>query len=77
LFPDASADQLRVKVDEHARRRRGGVVGEFSLGLPDARGDQHEISAWTFDSHHYLLTLFIEENRMATKRVVLASDVGF
>jgi len=77
LFPDASADQLRVKVDEHARRRRGGVVGEFSLALPDARGDQHEISAWTFDSHHYLLTLFIEENRMGTKRVVLASDVGF
>jgi Zn-dependent peptidase ImmA (M78 family) len=71
LFPEMSAEGLRVAVDRHASYRRGGTVADFSLGLLDMRGELHELRAWTFNNQHYLLTLFIEEQRIGAKRVLM------
>jgi hypothetical protein len=42
----------------------------------DVRGERHEVRAWTFNNQHYLLTLFIEERRIAERRVVIAAASG-
>ena len=71
LFPDSSAESLRVAVDSHASYKKGGTVAEFRLGLVDARSDRHEVRAWSFNNQHYLLTLFVEERRVTETRVVI------
>jgi hypothetical protein len=63
LFPEMSADALRVLVDSNSQHRRGGIVAHFGFGLIDARGEHHELQAWTFHNQHYLLTLCVEERR--------------
>jgi len=74
LFPGLSADALRQLVDGEARQQRGGTVAEFGFGLIDARGDRHEFHAWTFHNQHYLLTLAVEEERIAERRIVITSS---
>jgi hypothetical protein len=71
LFPEISAESLRTALDGHAAYRRGGQVAEFQLGLVDARGDRHELRAWSFNNQHYLLTLFVQERRVTEVRMVL------
>lgn len=74
LLPGLSADVLRQLVDSEARQRRGGTVAEFGFGLIDARGDRHELRAWTFHNQHYLLTLAMEGERTADRRIVITSS---
>ena len=74
LFPETSADELRVLVDNHAQYRRGGTVAEFGLELLDVRGDRHELRAWSFNNQHYLLTLFVEERKVTGVRIVMPSS---
>jgi len=74
LFPGLSADALRQLVDSEARQRRGGTVAEFGFGVIDARGDRHELRAWTFHNQHYLLTLAMEEERTADRRIAITSS---
>lgn len=77
LFPDVCADPLRKEIDSHAVYRRGGTVAEFRLGLVDARGDRHELRAWSFNNQHYLLTLFVEERRLHEVRIVMSGKTKF
>jgi len=74
LFPDASADSLRVAVDSQARYQRGGTVADFALGLLDARGERHEVRVWSFNNQHYLLTLLVEEARITGRRLVMPAE---
>jgi hypothetical protein len=74
LFPDVSADSLRAAIDSHAVYRRGGKVAEFRLGLIDARGDRHELRAWSFNTQHYLLTLFVEERRVTAIGILMPGN---
>lgn len=74
MFPGVAADTLRELVDAEAQQRRGGPVAEFEFGLLDARGDAHELVAWSFNNQHYLLTLVAERRRVTDKRIVLVSN---
>lgn len=76
LFPDASAESLRAVVDGHAAYRRGGTVADFGLGLLDIVGELHDLRAWSFNNQYYLLTLFIEERRIAERRVVVPAEAA-
>ena len=76
LFPETSAESLRTALDGNAAYRRGGKVAEFRLALVDARGDRHELRAWSFNNQYYLLTLFVEERRVTDTRIVMSGN-GF
>ena len=76
LFPEISAESLHTALDGYAAYRRGGTVAEFRLGLVDARGDRHELRAWSFNNQYYLLTLFVEERRVTDARIVMPGN-GF
>ena len=76
LFPEIAAESLRTVLDEHVAYRRGGKVAEFRLELVDARGDRHELRAWSFNNQYYLLTLFVEERRVTDARIVMSGN-GF
>lgn len=71
LFPDVSAESLRTVLDSHVSYKRGGTVADFRFPLQDARGDRHELRAWSFNNQHYLLTLFVEERRITPVRFVM------
>jgi Zn-dependent peptidase ImmA (M78 family) len=74
VFPGMSPDTLRRLVDGHARYRRGGTVAEFEFGLLDARSERHELRGWTFNNQYYLLTLVVEERRIAERRIVIDTE---
>ena len=74
LFPEIAAESLRTVLDEHVAYRRGGKVAEFRLELVDARGDRHELRAWSFNNQYYLLTLFVEERRVTDARIVMSGN---
>ena len=76
LFPETSADALRLLVDDEANYRRGGIVADFGLVLIDARGERHELRAWSFNNQHYLLTLVVEDRRITESRIVIPSRVA-
>jgi Zn-dependent peptidase ImmA (M78 family) len=64
LFPELPVNPILALVDSHVHYRRGGTVGEFRFGLVDARGERHEMGAWSFNNQYYLLTLVVEEQRV-------------
>ena len=76
LFPETTAESLRAALDRNVAYRRGGMVGDFRLDLIDARGDRHELRAWSFNNQYYLLTLFVQERRVADARIVMPGN-GF
>ena len=73
LFPEVSAEALRVLVDEHAKHRRGGTVADFEFALLDARSERHEVRAWSFNNQHYLLTLVVEHENRTQTRILMPS----
>ncbi len=48
-------------VDRNTNRRRGGLVGDFGLCLPDVDGDLHEFRAECFYNQYDILTLVVYE----------------
>ena len=64
MFSDVGPDHLLRWVDQQARRRRGGMVADFTLGLKDDRGELHEFHAESFFNTIYLQTLFVHVRRM-------------
>ena len=63
-FAVISKDSLLEIIDANTYRRRGGPVGNFSLGLPDVNGDLHEFYAESFYNTHYILTLFVHVGKV-------------
>lgn len=63
-FGCVSAATLMQRVNANARRQRGGIVADFTLGLRDAIGTLHEFRAETFFNTHYFQTLVVHQGRM-------------
>jgi hypothetical protein len=62
-FPSVSPDQLLQTVNRHTQRRRGGIVGEFTVSLENVAGELADFYAESFFNQHYLLTLFVQTKR--------------
>jgi len=54
MFGDVGPERLRQNVYRQAKRRRGGIVADFTVGLRDNRGDLHEFHAESFFNTIYL-----------------------
>jgi len=77
-FSGVTSDQLIQHLDRWARRRRGGIVADFTFSLKDDRGDRHEFRGQSFFAKHYLETLFVHLRPMNTGgRIILAGISGY
>jgi len=66
-FEVITRDLLLEIIDDNTLQRRGGPVGDFSIGLLDINGDLHEFYAESFFNRYYILTLFVHNKKMKNK----------
>lgn len=64
IFGNISHEILLAEIDGNTNQRRGGPVGEFDFGLPDANGIMHEFYAESFYNGHYVLTFIAYQKQM-------------
>jgi len=62
-FPTVHGDELLQTVNKFTQRRRGGIVGEFTVALKNAAGELFQFYGESFFNQHYLLTLFVPRAR--------------
>lgn len=75
-FDSVTPEQMMSHVDQWARRRRGGIVADFTFRLKDDRGDGYEFRGQSFFARHYLETLFVCLGPMGTdERIFVPADV--
>lgn len=60
-FGEINPEDILKKIDDHTRRRSGGIVGSFSFSLRDKNGALHEFHAESFFNQHYLVTLIVHK----------------
>jgi hypothetical protein len=60
-FGEINPEDILKRIDEHTRRRSGGIVGSFSFSLRDKNGALHEFHAESFFNQHYLVTLVVHK----------------
>ncbi len=64
-FDNIGPDDFLNMIDDHTRRRLGGIVGSFSFGLQNKNGVLHEFQAESFFNQHYLVTLIVHQEKIS------------
>ncbi len=64
-FDNIGHDVILGLIDDHTRRRSGGIVGSFSFGLRNKNGVLHEFQAESFFNQHYLVTLVVHQRKIS------------
>jgi hypothetical protein len=62
-FPSVSPDELLQTVNRFTEKRRGGIVGEFTVSLKNAAGELFEFYGESFFNQYYLLTVFVPRTK--------------
>lgn len=74
MFSEVTAEQLREQVDVNSKRRRGGLIADFTLCLKDDNGTKHEFRAESFFNSYYVQTLFVQLAEVKSKTIVLPAN---
>ncbi len=75
-FGSVTAPDLLAAVDANIIWRGGGRVADFTYCPDDDNGTGHEFRAESFFNQYYVLTLFVQVRRMATRRIVVSGAVA-
>jgi len=73
-FSRIRPESLRGQLDANARRRPGGIVADFALGLTDDNGTLHEFQAESFFNRYYLQTLFVRRSAVTSRNLLLSGN---
>lgn len=73
-FPGLTADLVMDSITDNTRWRKGGPVGDFTLGLLDGRGTMHEFAGTSFYNQKDILTLLVHEGPWTARHFAGPAD---